>query len=183
MSTHEKYSRLSKELMSKELSDRFKKFPNFMVSNYFGLSSIEMDELRRELNKSSSSYCVIKNSIASRTLSSLKLSSVEPLIEGGVGIVFIGGDIIEASKSVVGFSKKHRPFKLKGGYIDGQICDTEKLMKLAALPSREVLLTMLVMTMAAPISGFATVLSGIVRKFVYAVNAIKSKKEKEDKKG
>jgi len=182
MNTHEKYSRLSKELMSKELSDRFKKFPNFMVSNYFGMSSAGMDELRRELDKISSSYCVIKNSIALRTLSSLKLNNIEPLIDGGVGIVFIGGDIIEASKSIVSFSKKHQPFKLKGACIDGQVCDTEKLRKLAALLSREALLTMVVMTVAAPISGFATVLCGIVRKFVYAVNAIKSKKEKEDKK-
>ena len=53
------------------------------------------------------------------------------------------------------------------------------MKELASLPSREALLTMVVTVMQMPISGFVNVLGGVVRKFVYAINAIKDKKEKE----
>jgi large subunit ribosomal protein L10 len=49
---------------------------------------------------------------------------------------------------------------------------------MAALPSREVLLAMVVGGIKAPITGFVFVLSGIIRKFVYVVDAVKASKEK-----
>jgi len=176
MENQNKYSRLSKESMSKELHERFEKYPNFILSNYFGLSSFELDALRRELRKVTSSYFVVKNTIASRTLANLNLSEVGTLISGGVGVVFIGGDALEASKSLVGFSRKHKPFQLTGGYIDGQIMDVGMLKKLASLPSREALLAMIAMTMKSPITGFVGVLGGVLRKFVYVISAIRNKK-------
>ena len=50
---------------------------------------------------------------------------------------------------------------------------------MASLPSREVLLAMVAGMVQAPISGFVDVLSGLIRKFVYALGAIKDEKEKE----
>lgn len=176
MEEQAKFSLICKQLMAKELSEQFEAFPNFIITNYFGLSANELNELRRNLSKISSKYFVIKNRIGRRVLQSLKIKEVDSLIEDGIGIGFIGGDIIETSKMVVDFSKKHQPFKIKGAYIDGGLLDTKKLNELASLPSKEVLLTMLVSTLKAPISGFVNVLSGVIKKFVYALSAIKEKK-------
>lgn len=177
-----KYSRISKELMTRELSEKFARFPNFVVTNYFGLSATDLNELRHEMDKISSEYLVIKNTIAKKVLDKAKIKNINDLITGGVGIGFIGHDVVEASKIIVGFSKKHEPFQIRGAYIEGKKLDAARLKELALLPSREVLLTMVLAAMQSPISGFVNVLSGTIRKFVYAVKAIKDKKEsnKED---
>jgi large subunit ribosomal protein L10 len=48
---------------------------------------------------------------------------------------------------------------------------------LANLPSKQELLAKVVGSIKAPVSGFVGVLSGNLRKFVYALNAIKEAKE------
>ena len=48
---------------------------------------------------------------------------------------------------------------------------------LASLPPREVLITQILIGMKSPITGFVNTLSGVLRKFVYAVAAIKKAKE------
>ena len=179
METQTKFSSICKELMEKELSQQFKDFPNFIVTNYFGLPANDLNELRTQMRKLSSRYAVIKNRAGRRVLDSLKLKEVKAIIDGGIGIGFIGGDVVKTSKLIADFSKKHQPLKIKGAYIDGQALDVKKFDELASLPSREVLLAMVASTMQAPISGFVNVLSGLVRKFIWALSAIKDKKEKE----
>ena len=49
------------------------------------------------------------------------------------------------------------------------------LQNLAKLPTREVLLSMVLSGMQAPLYNFVGDLKGIVRKFVYALNAVKEK--------
>lgn len=179
MEMQTKFSSICKELMEKELSQQFKAFPNFIVTNYFGLPANDLNKLRTQMHKISSRYSVIKNRAGRRVLDSLALKDVKAIIDGGIGIGFIGGDVVKTSKLIVDFSKKHEPFKVKGAYIDGQALDAKKLNELASLPSREALLAMVASTIQAPISGFVNVLSGLIRKFVYALGAIKDKKEKE----
>lgn len=180
METQTKFSSICKELMERELSQQFKTFPNFIVTNYFGLPANDLNELRTEMRKVSSRYSVIKNRAGRRVLDALELKDIKAFIDGGIGIGFIGGDVVKTSKLIVDFSKKHQSFEIKGAYIDGHALDAKRLNDLASLPSREVLLTMLASTMQAPISGFVNVLSGLIRKFVYAINAIKDKKEKKE---
>ena len=48
----------------------------------------------------------------------------------------------------------------------------------AYLPSREVLIAKALGSMKAPIYGLASTLHGILRQFVYVINAVKQSKEK-----
>lgn len=61
---------------------------------------------------------------------------------------------------------------LKKGYVSGSVMGVDDLVKLASLPTRDQLLSMTLQGFNAPITGFVGVLSGIIRKFVYAVDAI-----------
>ncbi|NMB13949.1 MAG: 50S ribosomal protein L10, partial [Gallicola sp.] len=56
----------------------------------------------------------------------------------------------------------------------------EEVKALASLPSKEVLIAQVLGTLNAPISGFANVLQGTIRQAVYALNAVKEKKEQEE---
>jgi len=174
----EKLARLCKETMVKEIVSRFKENPNFVITNYMGSSVLDMELLRKNLKKSSSDYLVVKNSILKVVFDNLKLESENSKIEGGVGISLSGDDIIATCKTLVTFSKDHDKFKIKGAVIDGKPMPVEKIKQLASLPPRDVLIAQVVGGIKSPITGFVNTLGGILRKFVYVVDAIKVSKSK-----
>jgi len=179
MESEIKYSTKCKELMIKELENLIKKHNNFIVMEYFGLTSNDLNDLRRDIKKSGSKYFVVKTRLAKKALENLKLKEMSDIITGGIGISFIEGDVAKLSKILTDYSAKKEFLKIKSGYIDGKAYDTEKIKRLASLPSKEVLLAIFLTTLQSPISGLVNVLNGVLRNFVYALNAIKEKKEKD----
>jgi large subunit ribosomal protein L10 len=143
-----------------------------------GSSVSDLESVRKSLRPSKGTFFVVKNSMMNVVLDQLKLESVKPLIDGGVGISLSGDDVIATSKVLVNFSKTHEKFKIKGAVIDGKLIAEDKIKQLASLPTRDVLLAQVARGMKAPITGFVSVLGGVLRKFVYGVNAVKVSKEK-----
>ena len=64
--------------------------------------------------------------------------------------------------------------KNRGAYIAQRLAD--KIKEIASLPSKEALLARVVGGIKAPITGFVMVLGGVIRKFVYVMDAVKNKK-------
>lgn len=177
----EKYGISTKKFMVEEITEKLKENPNFVITGYKGLASSEVESLRKELNKTSSAYLVVKNSLIKKAFDQLKIKDLDKYVEGQIGLSF-ADDIISASKTLVDFSKEHSALEIKCAFIDGKIETTDRVKHLALLPPREVLIAMVLNGMKAPITGFVGVLGGLLRKFVYAINEIKKKKEGGDKK-
>jgi large subunit ribosomal protein L10 len=121
---------------------------------------------------------VVKNSILKVVFDKLKLESESSKIESGMGLSLGGDDIIATCKAVSTFAGAHDKFKIKGAVIDGKSVGVDRVKALATLPAKEVLLAQVVGGIKAPITGFVYSLSGILKKFVYAVEAIRSAKDK-----
>ena len=115
----EKYGINTKKHMLEELKAKFDDSPNFVITNYKGLESQKIEKLRKELIKTSSRYFVVKNSIAKRAFSDLKIKDVDQFITGAVGIGLVG-DTISASKTFVDFIKENPEFKVNCAFIDGK---------------------------------------------------------------
>ena len=77
------------------------------------------------------------------------------------------------------FSKDHEKLTLKAGVLNGAVIGVDEVKALAELPSKEELVAKLLGSMQAPISGLLNVLQGTIRNFVYVVDAVREKKEKE----
>jgi large subunit ribosomal protein L10 len=176
MAENTKLGKLCKERMLNEVLDSFKAHPDFIITTYMGSSVSDLEGLRKNLKKTSADYMVVKNSILKIAFEKMKLAEEASKIESGMGISFSGGDIVSTCKTVVSFAKDHNKFKIKGAIIDGKSVTPDKVKELASLPSRQVLLTQVVVGMKSPITGFVNTLSGVLRKFVYCVDAIKTKK-------
>ncbi len=165
-----------KELMVLELTEDIKKANNFFISDYIGLESEEVNELRRELEASSSRYTVLKNSIAKIALDKAGFGDLKKHVTDGTGIIYADKDPAAAAKAISKFSKAHKFLKVKGGYLDGSIVDAEKIKYLATLPSKDELIAKFVYGIKAPITGFVGVLSNTLKSLIYVVHAIKDKK-------
>jgi large subunit ribosomal protein L10 len=165
-----------KEMMVLELSDKLKGSENFFMGDYIGLDSEEINALRRQLEAISAEYMVLKNSVAKKALDDLGLGDLKQFVVGSTGLVLSGDDPAATAKTVTKFGKEHKALKLRGGFLQGNVVDAQRISYLATLPGREELLAKIVYTIKSPITGFVGVLGNTVKGLVYALQAIKDKK-------
>ncbi|MBU1061095.1 MAG: 50S ribosomal protein L10 [Candidatus Omnitrophica bacterium] len=176
-----KRSKECKKIMVEEMATRLNTRGMFIITNFKGLSSQDLNDLRKQLRDVSSEYLVIKDLIAKRAISEGPNSMIGQFIEGEVGIaIYQKDDSTYISKILAKFSKEHERLSIRGGAMDGAVLSKEDISRLASLPSKEVLLGQLANVLNAPIQGLAGALSAILCKILYALNAVKDKKEKTD---
>jgi ribosomal protein L10 len=170
----------TKKTMVKEIASRLKSAETLIVTRYKGLSAQDINELRKELKKIAGEYLVVKDSMAKKALKDGANNGIAEFIQGEAGIAMHKSGPSIVSKALVKFSKEHEPLKICGGFADGAILSNQDIIAIAALPSRDVLLTRLAIVLNSPIRGLAVSLSGIICKLLYALNGIKDKKGGEN---
>lgn len=129
-----------KEEVVREIAEKMKNASTYVLFEYRGLTVSETDELRRKLRESGSEFKIYKNTLTKRALDSLQVNLDEHL--NGPKAIAFGTDAIAPIKALSDFSKKHTALEIKAGVVDGEIADQNMLNELAAIPSREGLLTM-----------------------------------------
>lgn len=173
-----KIGRTCKEYMVNELSEMLKSNPNLFVTDCTGLNVSELGNLRNNLKNIKVSYLVIKNSLGKLALKNIKKDALIPLVEGTTGLALGVEDPISTSKMLVKFSKASGKLKIKGGVLDGKLLTENEIKEISLLPPKDILLARVFGSMKTPITRFVTALQGTVNKFVYALMAIKEKKER-----
>jgi large subunit ribosomal protein L10 len=131
---------VKKEVVS-EIKDKVSDSASVIFFDYRGLSVAETTELRNKLRQSNSDIKIYKNTLVKRALDSLNLN-VGNVLEGP-NAISLSKDVIEPIKVLTNYAKDHTALSIKGGIIDGNVSSIEELAKLATIPSREGLLTML----------------------------------------
>lgn len=171
-----------KELMTKELKDKFQDAAFLIVTSFKGLSAIEMSELRRRLDLHSSEYLVIKNRIARLVLKSslstgreTDLSKCVGLIDGPVGLTIGRRSPEGVSKLLINFIKSHGSLVIRGGLLEEGLVSTDYIKELASLPTRDVLLATVVRGLNAPIGGLVNILNQVIKKFVIVIDKVREK--------
>ena len=130
-----------KQEVINEITGNVSNAQSVVFFEYRGLSVSEMMELRRTLKTSGSDLKVYKNTLAKRALDSLNYD-MQGELTGPKAMAF-GPDMIAPIKAVNEFAKKHPALEMKIGIVEGKVTDLDTLKKLAVLPSRDELLTML----------------------------------------
>jgi len=169
-------AKLEKQYMVKEVTDTFKKSSGVIVTNFEKLSVVEIDDLRRKLEKRSSQLVVTKNTLVKLALTESKYAEAAQFIQGTTGVAVYDDDPVAVAKTLFDFSKTHETFKVRGGIVDGALVSEEGTKKLSELPSKDVLRAMVLMRMKSPISGLVNVLNGTVRGLLIALNEIGKRK-------
>ena len=165
-----------KEATIEELRERIAKSPNLFLTDYAGLTVAEITKLRGQLRKDGTTYAVVKNTLFRKAAGDELADKLEAFLSGPTAIVFGGVDPVAPAKALKQFSDATKPVPVKAAYIDGQVVEPAKVAVLAALPSKDELLAKLVGSLASPLRGLVTVLSGNQSGLVRALNAIREKK-------
>jgi large subunit ribosomal protein L10 len=163
-----------------DLNGRFAKAQIAIATDYRGLTVADFQELRIELRKNNAEIRVAKNTLLKRAVQD---TSFEPLQEHFIGTTAVTvsyDDPVPPAKVLVAFSKNHEEIVIRGGVLDGKPLTADDLLALSKLPSREVMLAKLLSVMHAVPTGFVRVLNAVPQSMVFALQAIKDKKEQEN---
>lgn len=160
-----------------ELVKAFENAKSVIFSQYQGTNVKNMRSLRKRLLEKD-----VKFKVARKTLMTLAAKKIgfdqipDAFLIGPIGLAFGMKDALAAAKVLHEFGRECESVKIVGGIFEGKFIDAAFAKELAILPPREVLLAKLIGTMQAPIAGFCSVLHGLLRNFVFALNEVQKKK-------
>ncbi|MBN2223195.1 MAG: 50S ribosomal protein L10 [Deltaproteobacteria bacterium] len=147
------------------------------LTDYRGLTAEQINELRGGFRKVGVKYRVVKNNLLKRAAEGTEFERVVETLTGPTGVIVSESDPVEASKILVEYMAKYNVLSYKAGILRGRDLGEADIKSIAKLPPRPVLLAKFLGAMNAVPGGFVGVLSGVMRKFVYALAAVKEAKE------
>ena len=143
-----------------------------IVSEYRGLTVKEISEIRRTLRKQNVTYRVVKNRLMRiAAQDNAAAEALSPLLVGPTAIAF-GTDEAATAKAVLDATRPYKIVKITGGVLGSRAIDAGSVGKLAALPSREVLLAEALGAVVAPMSTVAGLFDAPLRDVAGLVQAL-----------
>ena len=149
---------------------------SIVFTDYSKLTHKQLEELRKNLKKVQGEFIVSKNSLLKRALTSINQAVEEAHLTGATGALLSMADEVSPIKTLVNFFKTAAAGAVKGGLLGTVALSQNDVAKLAKLPPRIELYGQLVGQLQAPIYGLHNALSWNMRKLVWTLEAVKSKK-------
>ena len=171
-------ARTDKSAAIAEITEKFKGSQATVLTEYRGLSVAQLQTLRRSLGRGTT-YVVVKNTLTRIAARDAGVDGLDEALAGPSAIAFIGGDPVEAAKSLRAFAKDNPQLVVKGGYMDGKVLTATEVGKLADLESREVLLAKLAGVMKAPLSQAAALFVAPLSQTARTIEALRAKVESD----
>ena len=160
----------SKEAMVNEVKEKLQKASSVVLVDYKGINVEDVTELRKRFRNAGVEYKVYKNTLFKRAASELGIEPLNEYLQGTVAVAFGVKDAVAPAKTLNQFikDKPKTTISVKAGYVEGRMMNATDLKALGDLPSRDVLIAMV-------LGG----LQGSIRNLAYMLNTIKEKKEAE----
>ncbi|MEI8337811.1 MAG: 50S ribosomal protein L10 [bacterium] len=135
-----------------------------VFANFKGLTLGETTELRKGLRENSVSYMVAKKTLIKKALAEKGYKGELPELVGELAIAW-GKDQLAPAKALADFQKKFdKRISILGGVFEGEFKDKAAMLSIAAIPSREVLLSQIAYLLKSPIQMFAIAVSEVAKK-------------------
>ncbi|MGI6484632.1 MAG: 50S ribosomal protein L10 [Candidatus Dojkabacteria bacterium] len=169
-------TRSQKTELLEKYKDILKNKSGYLLVNSDKIDTATVTKLKVELKDLDANYAVVKNSIFKVALQEENQPLEAQNIDGPTAIIYFESDPTGPAKLVKETQKETELLDAKGGVFEGQFLSEERVMQLAEIPSKEVLLSKLVGSMSAPLSGFMNAVTGNVRGLTMVLKGISEKK-------
>jgi large subunit ribosomal protein L10 len=176
-------SRKEREAIVSSLADRLQQAQAMYVVDYTGLDVEKITGLRREIRSAGSELKVAKNTLLKIAVKDTAFESLGEHFTGQTAVAFVEGDPAQAAKALTKFYKEEKKgnpdlrFVIRAGVLESALLGPEQINELGELPSKEVLMGQFVGMLAAPLTGFVSVLSDVPRKFLRVLAAVAEQKD------
>lgn len=153
-----------KQPIVEEISELLNGAATAVVVDYRGLTVAEDTDLRRQLREANVVYKVYKNTMIKRAIEGTDFEGLSANLEGPTAIAVCKDDATAAARVLAKFAKGAEALEIKGGVVEGTYYDAEGMKQIAAIPSRDVLISKLLGSIQSPIANFARVIKQIAEK-------------------
>jgi len=143
-----------KEQILQDTSERIRGVRGIYLADFSGMSVEKLSLLRKKCREQKVQFRVIKNTLLKRAFNERGISELDPHLEGPTGLVFSAESEMAPAKILADFAKEHEKPRIKAAVVDGRLFGDKEVAQLAALPSREVLMSQLLGTVIAPMTTF-----------------------------
>ena len=154
-----------------DLREQLSKSRTLIVSEYRGLTVREIAEIRRSLRRQDVTYRVIKNRLMKIAAADTIGSALDPLLTGPTAIAF-GQDEGATAKAVIDTMRPYKQVRITGALLGTRAIDADGVTRLAALPTREVLLSQIAGAFTAPLATTAGLFDAPLRDIAGLVQAL-----------
>ncbi|MBN1335709.1 MAG: 50S ribosomal protein L10 [Deltaproteobacteria bacterium] len=152
-----------------------------VVATFSGTGVNRLTALRRTLDPTGIRFRVVKNTLARRALEGTGREGLVEQLSGDTALFLCKDDPISGARVIRDVLKDLETLRIRGGYFDGDIYDTDGIKGVADLPSREDLLALLLGTLQEPARQVLSVLQAPARDLVTLLhNYVHKLSEAED---
>lgn len=165
-----------------ELHEKFTRAKLAVMTECSGMEVNQITELRKQLRGAKAEFRVVKNTLAARAVEGTKLVSAKPHFKGPMALIIGYDDPVLPTKILRDFiktDKRDEKMKIMAGVLEGRLLQAPQLVAVANLPTKDVLLSMLLSALQGPTRGLVYALSGLLRKLVGVIVAIQDKRKGE----
>ena len=153
-----------KQIIIDEIKDKFERAESAVVIDYMGITVAEADQMRKKLREAEVDYTVYKNTLVKRAIEGTKYEALGEILEGPSGFAFSYDDATAPARVLNDARKAYKKMEFKGGIIEGEYYDKENIEKIAAIPSRDTLISKFMGSIQSPIANFARVVAQIAEQ-------------------
>lgn len=146
------------------------------VADYRGLTVAEMTALRTKARDSEVYIKVVRNTLASRAVENTDFACLKEVFSGPVLLAFSKNDPGAVARLFRGFIKECDKLMICGLSLGGRLLSPRDIDTVAELPTRDRALSILLVTMKAPITQLARTMAEPYAMLVRSISAVGSKK-------
>lgn len=167
-----------KEAILQDTRTRITDVRGIYLADFSGMTVHSLSLLRKRCREQGVQFRVIKNTLLKRAFNERGIAELDSHLVGPTGLVFSPENEMAPAKILADFAKEFEKPRLKAAVVDGRLYDSKEIAKLAALPSREVLLSQLIGTFVAPMSTFLGALNALLATPAHMADALAREKSK-----
>lgn len=152
-----------KEEIIKDLEGAIENSKSLVFVNFHGLKVSDETSLRRDLRAEGVDYKVSRKTLLKRALSGRAEGEI-PELSGEVAIAY-SKDEIASPREIYNFQKTHKgAISILGGIFEGKFIGGERMMEIATIPGREVLLSKIAFLLKSPMQRLAIAVNEVSKK-------------------
>lgn len=164
-----------KKQVVEDLNEKIGKQKAMVFVDVKGLKAKELFGLREKLKERDCQLTVSKKTLLNIAFKENKIDLDTKKLTGQASLIFGFKDEIAPAKTVFEFLQG-KDAQILGGFFEDKFIETEKVVELAKILSRDELLAKVVGSIKAPIASCVNVLQGNIRSLVYVLNSIQNNK-------
>lgn len=161
--------------MIEQAKEWYSKSSGVIFADYRGLSVKEMQGLRSNLRKQGAEIHVLKNTLF-RIAAGEDVNTLPAEFHNGTtAYAYIFEDEAGCAKALLDFAKSSKKLVVKGGYFGGKAFTAKEVEALSTLPPRDVLISQVIGTIAAPLTQLAATIEAIYAEPIRTIGAVADK--------